>query len=57
VADLCRAAVERRRAAASENTAPEVEESRAGLHGVREEMFAKVRALYDAGETATGITK
>jgi hypothetical protein len=57
VADLCRAAVGRRRAAASENTAPEVEESRAGLHGVREEMFAKVRALYDAGETATGITK
>lgn len=37
--------------------AAEVEESRAGLHGVREELSAQVRALYDAGRTATAITK
>ncbi|MFC7739323.1 hypothetical protein ACFQX4_27005 [Roseomonas sp. GCM10028921] len=34
----------------------EVEESRAGLHQVREGLFEQVRALYDAGRTATAIT-
>jgi hypothetical protein len=39
------------------SAAAEVEENRAGLHGVREGLFAQVRALYDAGRTATAITQ
>lgn len=41
----------------SASAAAEIEENRAGLHGVREDLFGQVRALYDAGRTATAITQ
>ncbi|WP_284948191.1 ISL3 family transposase [Acidisoma cladoniae] len=37
------------------SVAAEAADTRAGLHGVREDLFAQVRALYDAGKTATTI--
>jgi hypothetical protein len=37
--------------------APEDENTRAGLHGIREAMIDQVRALYDAGLTAISITQ
>jgi hypothetical protein len=37
------------------SVAAEAADTRAGLHGVREDLFTKVRALYDAGKTATTI--
>jgi Transposase len=37
--------------------AVEREETRAGLHGTRETLFAQVRALFGAGKTATAITE
>jgi hypothetical protein len=37
------------------SAAPEAADTKAGLHGVREELFAKVRALCDAGKTAAAI--
>ena len=35
--------------------AAEAAQNRAGLHRVREDLFARVRALYDAGRTVTAI--
>ena len=37
--------------------AAEAEDTRTGLHSVREQLFAKVRALYDAGRSAATITR
>jgi transposase len=39
------------------SAAVEEEATRAGLHGVRHVMFEQVRALYEAGKTATVITR
>lgn len=39
------------------SAAAEIKENRAGLHRVREDLFGQVRALYDAGRTATAITQ
>jgi hypothetical protein len=39
------------------SAAAEVADTKAGLHGVREDLFAQVRALYDAGKTATAIAQ
>ena len=38
------------------SAAVEAEATRAGLHGVRQEMFEQVRGLHQAGKTATAIT-
>ena len=37
--------------------AVEREETRAGLHGTRERLFAQMRALFGAGKTASAITE